>query len=448
MLEKFPGFVQGPFYDNLFTVRSINELTKKDIETASPVRKEKEEMNLLKQKNVMLAPVVVILIALIFGLATMGSTVNPVPKDLPVLLVMEDKGATIPGQGDMNYGKTIADTITGAASQVQAASSPIEWETAANEATGLDKLDREEAYALVVIPETFSSGLAGLMTGATEAPSVQIYVNQGKNMAAANAASQGLTQMFQAVNAKFSEQLLGQLSAQGVKVDPSQIKALANPIQARSQLVHPVGTHSANGNAPGSLTQVAWMTSLIGTVLVFFAKRKMKPGSKQEQFSGVWAQTAIGLVLSLVSGFGILWIADGIFGMNVPSYFDTALFLSLNAFCFFLLMSAIMAWLGFAGMPIFMLLFFFVGPVLTMAPEMLPQATKTLFYSWVPLRFTVEGLRDLLYFGQGLNIRTPLIVISSIAAGSLILLVSSALRNPKSKPGKTAAGGEMAAAEG
>ncbi|MBB6632970.1 YhgE/Pip domain-containing protein [Cohnella thailandensis] len=400
-------------------------------------------MNLLKQKNVILAPIVVLAVALIFGLATLGSTVNPVPKDLPVLLAMSDQGASVPGQGDVNFGRTIEDTLLGAPASAQAAESPLEWTKVADEASGLDKLDREEAYALVVIPETFSGSLASLMSGAAEPPAIRVYVNQGKNMAAANAVSQGLTQMFQAVNGKFSEQLLNQLSAQSIEVDPGRVPSLANPIQVRTQLVNPVGTHSANGNAPGSLTQVAWMASLVGTLLVFFAMKKFKPRSKAERVGGLWLQAAIGAVLSLVAGFGILWIADGLLGLQVPAFFDTALFLSLSAFCFFLLMSAIMAWLGFAGMPIFMLLFFFVGPVLTLAPEMLPQATKTLLYSWVPLRFAVEGLRDLLYFGHGLNLQTPLIVISSIAAGSLVVLVASAFRKPKLA---ATAGGENAAA--
>jgi Predicted membrane protein len=401
-------------------------------------------MSLIKQKNILIAPLVVLLIALIFGLATLGSTVNPVPKDLPVLFVMSDQGSTVPGQGDVNFGKTIADNLLNAAPQGQATASPFEWETVEDEAAGLDKLDREEAYALVVIPETFSGNLAGLMTGtAAEAPSVQVYINQGKNMSAANSVSQGLTQMFQAVNAKFSEQLVGQLTSQGVKIDPTRISAFANPIQVKTEIVNPVGTHSANGNAPGSLTQIAWMASLVGTLLVFFAMKKFKPRSSAERMGGLWVQVAVGAVLSLVAGFGILGIADGFFGLHVPSFLDTALFLSLNAFGFYLLMSAIMAWLGFAGMPIFMLLFFFVGPILTLPPELLPQATKTLLYSWVPLRFTVEGLRDLLYFGQGLNVQTPIVVISSVSAGALIVLFASVFKKPKKTVSE---GGEPAAA--
>ncbi|MBB3111391.1 YhgE/Pip-like protein [Paenibacillus phyllosphaerae] len=388
-------------------------------------------MQLLKQKNILLAPILVLVVALIFGVATLGSTVNPVPQHLPVLLVQSDQGTTVPGQGDINYGQTIADNLTGAASQEQATASPFDWEIVPDEAAGLDMLDRQEAYALVVIPQTLSGSIGALMTGSTEAANIPIYVNQGKNMSAASMTSQGLTQIFQAVNAQFSKQLTGVLAAQGVKVDPGQIAVLANPLQAKVQIVNPVGTHSVNGNAPGSLTQIAWMAALVATILVFFAKKNLTMNSRKDQAAAILSQVLAGAVLSLVAGFGILAIADGMIGLQVSSFLDTALFLSLAAFCFFLMMSAIMAWLGFAGVPIFMLLFFFTGPLLTLAPEMLPQATKNLLFSWVPLRFSVEGLRDLFYFGQGLNIQTPLVIVCSIAAGSLILLLASMFKRPK-----------------
>ncbi|TYP76600.1 DUF3533 domain-containing protein [Paenibacillus methanolicus] len=385
-------------------------------------------MAFFKQKNILLAPVLVIVVALIFGLATLGSTVNPVPRQLPVLLAQMDEGSTLPGQGDVNYGKTIADNLTAASTGEQSASSPFEWEIVSDSEEGLDRLDRQEAYALVVIPQSLSADVAGLMKGSSDAADIQIYVNQGKNMSAAGAVSQAMTQVFQGINAKFSEQLTGALAAQGMQVNPAQIAGLANPVQAKIQLVHPVGTHSANGNAPGSLVQIGWMAALVASMLVFFAKRNVRTEGRKQQASLISMQVVAGAVLSIIAGFGILGSADYVFNMHVPSFLDSALFLSLAVFSFFLMMSALLSWLGFAGIPIFMLLFFFTGPVLTLAPEMLPQATRDLLYSWVPLRFAVEGLRDLFYFGQGLNIGEPLAVIASIAGGSLVVLLGSAFK--------------------
>ncbi|MGR3779028.1 hypothetical protein ACT1UG_25805 [Bacillus paramycoides] len=37
------------------------------------------------------------------------STVNPVPKDLPITMVIQDTGADLPGQGIINLGDKIKE---------------------------------------------------------------------------------------------------------------------------------------------------------------------------------------------------------------------------------------------------------------------------------------------------------------------------------------------------
>ena len=66
-----------------------------------------------KQKHPYLAIIAVFAVILLLGIAQLGSTVNPVPKNLPVLLVQMDTGAKLPTGQDMNFGKLIQEKIIG-----------------------------------------------------------------------------------------------------------------------------------------------------------------------------------------------------------------------------------------------------------------------------------------------------------------------------------------------
>ncbi|MGN4426341.1 hypothetical protein ACTFQN_21550 [Bacillus cereus group sp. MYBK30-1] len=46
---------------------------------------------------------------IIASFAFMDSTVNPVPKDLPITMVIQDTGADLPGPGIINLGDKIKE---------------------------------------------------------------------------------------------------------------------------------------------------------------------------------------------------------------------------------------------------------------------------------------------------------------------------------------------------
>lgn len=130
-------------------------------------------------------------------------------------------------------------------------------------------------------------------------------------------------------------------------------------------------------------------------------------------------------------GFGFTWIAEGMVGLNIPDYLDTAIFLTISSFSFILMILAVLSLVGIKGIAIFALLLFFGGPLLALAPEMMSTFYRDWIYSWLPMRFMIEGLQNLFFFGEGLTWNTPLNVLVGIGLVSMIVILASALKHSK-----------------
>ncbi|MEC0304137.1 phage infection protein, partial [Terribacillus saccharophilus] len=108
-----------------------------------------------------------------------------------------------------------------------------------------------------------------------------------------------------------------------------------------------------------------------------------------------------------------------------------ALFLSITSFSFFLMISAVLSLTGLKGMPIFILMLFFGAPLLAMAPEMMSPFYHDLIYSWLPMRFMVEGLRELLFFYSGLTWNSVSTLVWIGIMGMVVILASALRFNTK-----------------
>ena len=120
---------------------------------------------------------------------------------------------------------------------------------------------------------------------------------------------------------------------------------------------------------------------------------KMPIRTRNENFVLKLKQIVTGAIAAFVIGFGLTWIADGMVGLNISNFTDTALFLSITSFSFFLMISAVLSLVGLKGIGVFALLLFFGAPLLSLAPEMLSPFYQDWVYSWLPMRFMIEGLR-------------------------------------------------------
>ncbi|WP_276356462.1 YhgE/Pip domain-containing protein [Cohnella caldifontis] len=388
-----------------------------------------------RQKFVRIAVGAALAVLMIFGLAMMGSVLGAKPKALPVVLAVLDQPADLPGGGQLAVGKMVQEKVEGLAQL------PVKWIRADSEEAALAALDRQEAYGALVIPADFSAGVMSLAGPEPKTAKVKLYMNEGMNAQGVSAVRTILQQVAQNVGTELSKQALQMVGQQTEQIPVGKVQALLAPFQVEEASVHAVGSGNGNGSAPVMLTQIAWMGSLIMSVFLFLA------GQGARRAGGAWGaaagQTIAGLALAAgVSGF-LVWMAHSWYGMEMADIGAVWLFLWLAAAAFFLMQSALFNWLGIPAVALLVLLLFFSLPILSLAPEFLPQVTQDWLYSWTPFRYVASGLRSLMYFGGDSGMSLPYGVLWGIAGVSLVVLLASALRPDKARVAKTA---ELAAA--
>ncbi|MBK5447115.1 DUF3533 domain-containing protein [Bacillus sp. TH22] len=389
---------------------------------------------MFKNKLLLLSPVIALLVVFIFSL-TLFPTVQPKPKNLPIAIVNEDQGVEIPNQTKMNMGKTIVDNMKKTSKSEE--DPAVKWVEVQNKEAVQKGLNNQEYYAALVIPKDFSTKQASLRTPQPSSPEVEIFINQGMNTAASTMAGQMLNAIVDNMNNTVRTQLLEGLKAKGATLTADQVSNVVTPITKKVTNVNEIGKNSANGNSPMSLFQPLWIASLASAAIIFIAISKTQVGTRKENFVLKLKQIVTGAIATLVIGFGLTWIADGMVGLNIPNFTDTALFLSITSFCFFLMISAVLSLVGLKGIGLFALLLFFGAPLLALAPEMMSPFYQDWVYAWLPMRFMIEGLREIFFFGKGLAWNTPLTVLVWIGVVSMVIILGTALKRSVGKEHKT-----------
>lgn len=385
---------------------------------------------MLKNKLLLLSPIIALAVIFIFSL-TLIPSVQPQPKNLPIAIVNEDEGMEIANQPKVNMGESIVNMIQKSAKTQEG--NTVNWVEVKSIEAVQKGLDKKKFYASLVIPKDFSAKQASLRTPRPSSPEVEIWINQGMNTAASAMAGQILNGVVDNMNDNVRKQLLDGFEQQGATLTAKQAASLATPITKKVTNVNEIGTNSANGNAPVSLFQPLWMASIASAAIIFLAVRKLSITNRKENFAIKSVQILMGAIVALVVGFGLTWLADGMVGLHIPQFTDTALFLSITSFSFFLMILAVLSLLGLKGMPIFILMLFFGAPLLAMAPEMMSPFYLDWIYSWLPMRFMVDGLRGLFFFGEGLTWNTPVSVLVWIGMVSMFIILGTALKRSTAK---------------
>lgn len=389
---------------------------------------------MFKNKLLLLSPVIALLVVFIFSL-TLFPTVQPKPENLPIAIVNEDQGVEIPNQPKMNMGQTIVDNMKKTSKSDEEPA--VKWVEVKNKEAVQKGLNNQEYYAALVIPKDFSTKQASLRTPQPSSPEVEIFINQGMNTAASTMAGQMLNAIVDNMNNTVRTQLLEGLKAKGATLTADQVSNVVTPITKKVTNVNEIGKNSANGNSPMSLFQPLWIASLASAAIIFIAISKTQVGTRKENFVLKLKQIVTGAIATLVIGFGLTWITDGMVGLNIPNFTDTALFLSITSFCFFLMISAVLSLVGLKGIGIFALLLFFGAPLLALAPEMMSPFYQDWVYVWLPMRFMIEGLREIFFFGKGLAGNTPLTVLVWIGVVSVVIILGTAFKRSVVKEQKT-----------
>jgi hypothetical protein len=331
-------------------------------------------------------------------------------------------------------GQTIVEMVKENAEATADQEDPaVKWIEVNNAEEVQKGLDNQEYYGALVIPEDFSAKQASLQTQTPSAPDIELFVNQGMHTMASTIAGQMLNGVVDNINNNVRTQLLDGLEQQGVPLTTDQAESLVSPIKKEIITVNETGANSANGNAPTSLFQPLWMASIASAAIIYIALRKVPAANRKASLSVKMMQIIAGAVVTLIVGFGLTWMADTMVGFHIPDFTSTAFFLAITSFSFFLMISAVLSVIGLKGMPIFILLLFFGAPLLAMAPEMLSPFYQHYIYAWLPMRFMVEGLRELLFFDTGLTWDSVSTLVWIGVAGIVILLASALRPQPLKK---------------
>ncbi|MBM6778730.1 YhgE/Pip domain-containing protein [Collinsella tanakaei] len=114
---------------------------------------------------------------------------------VPVAVVIEDEGTTIPDMGFVNAGSMIREKLE--------ENHQLGWEFAASEDEAISEVEAGHAYAAFVIPRDFSATLAGVLDGKTEPTHLAYYVNEKANAIAPKVTDTGATTLETQIESEF-----------------------------------------------------------------------------------------------------------------------------------------------------------------------------------------------------------------------------------------------------
>ncbi|MGE7602644.1 ABC transporter permease [Peribacillus sp. NPDC097675] len=370
-------------------------------------------MKLFKNKLAWAAPIAVILIIALFSVNLFAQG-NPKVRNLPVALIVNDEGEHV-------------DAVQSAVEQMSKGTDgeePMLAFTKEKEENIEDLFDDKQYYAALVVPEGYNDSLQNAMKN-NKSAQLKIYINQGYNMTGANFAKTALNGLVTQLNNQYSTNFIKQMDGQ--QIDAAQAAVLVNPIVSEEKVFNEITASTANGSAPTLMAVPAWVGALIGGFILYLAISnitKKENLTRKQTLRLMGAQVLFGLIIALFSGFTVATLAS-IAGINMPSYLLVAFFVSFAAFCFFLLVSAITAWIGKPAITLFMVVMLLGMGVLMTPLEMLPDFFVNFIRPWVPIRFASEGLREIFYFGSGFYTGGSFITILGIGIVGLVIYLLS-----------------------
>ena len=376
-------------------------------------------MNLFKEKLAWAAPIAVILIIALFpvNLFVQG---DPKATNPPVALIVNDQGEHV-------------DAVISAvekASEGMNGEEPIVAFTNEKEEDIENLFNDKQYYAALVVPEGYNDAIQNAISSNTPA-TLKVYVNQGFNMTGANYAKTALNALIGQISNQYSTMLMDQMGDQ--KIDASQARVLVNPIVSEDKVFNEVPASTANGNAPILMAMPAWVGALIGGFILFLVTSnitKKQTLTRAQRLRLMGNQILFGVIIALFSGFTVATLGL-IAGINMPSYFLVGSFVSFAAFCFFLLVSAVTAWIGKPAITLFMVVMLLGMGVIMLPKEMIPDFFVTFVRPWIPIRFAGEGLREIFYFGSGFYTGTSFNIVLGIGISGLVIYLLSILKPAK-----------------
>lgn len=347
-------------------------------------------------------------------------------KNLPIGVVSLDSGVDFPSK--INIGANILELVN------KNSSNAVNWLTYDTEKAAINAVDNKAIYAYVIIPKNFSSAILSHISKNTEAPAINIYLNEGMNYSGVTAAEK-ITEVFTSkINSSLQVQLLGMLSKNQASIASAFVKNIMKPFTVNTSKMHSIGK-GASGIIPLMLSVFLWMGSLISALLIW----RVTVYKTSHRKLSVPVQILSGLGVSIILPILDLVLVNNAMGLEINHYLGVYLFSVVIGFTFFLLQSNILNWIGMKGWPLLILIWIFGMPAVSVPYEFLNNFTKYFVYSWSPYRFSSEMFRDVMYYDYNADFSalTAIILISGITL--LVLLGLSILKKSKKSKKELAA---------
>lgn len=428
--------------------------------------KEVNGMNIFKSKLLWIAPIAILIILAIFSIGFYPAY-NPQPKEMPIAIVNHDEGTSIQSK-DINIGENLADKLK------DSNSDEIKWINVDSEKEARKGLDEQKYFGAAIFEEDFSKNAMSktqkivmdnkkqemedkVKSGkipaaqakqmqqkmAQESSNQDITVkqahfktltNSGANMQASQMSSNILKGIGDNLNKQISKQSLATLDQQNVQIDASDIKDITTPVNVINKKVNEVKDHQASGNAPFLMFMPVWISSIVASLLLFFAFRTSNNVEISQRIIASIGQMIVGVITAFVGGFGYVYFMSGMLGFDFPDINKIAIYISISILGFMGLILGVMTWLGMKSIPIFFIAMFFSMQLVTSPKQMLPKFYQDYIVDWNPFTHYAEYLRELLYMHQSLEMNSTMwMFVGFIIFGIISSILAAMIRKHSGK---------------
>ncbi|MEK4561091.1 ABC transporter permease [Staphylococcus sp. FSL K6-3157] len=423
-------------------------------------------MNIFKSKLLWIAPIAILIILAIFSIGFYPAY-NPQPKEMPIAIVNHDEGTSIQNK-DINIGGNLEDKLK------DSNSDEIKWINVDSEKEARKGLDEQKYFGAAIFEEDFSKNAMSktqkivmdnkkqemedkVKSGeipaaqakqmqqkmAQESSNQDITVkqaqfktltNSGANMQASQMSSNILKGIGDNLNKQISKQSLDTLDQQNVQIDASDIKDITTPVNVINKKVNEVKDHQASGNAPFLMFMPVWISSIVASLLLFFAFRTSNNIEISQRIIASIGQMIVGVITAFVGGFGYVYFMSGVLGFDFPDINKIAIYISISILGFMGLILGVMTWLGMKSIPIFFIAMFFSMQLVTSPKQMLPKFYQDYIVDWNPFTHYAEYLRELLYMHQSLEMNSTMwMFVGFIIFGIISSILAAMIRKHSGK---------------
>lgn len=125
-------------------------------------------------------------------------------------------------------------------------------------------------------------------------------------------------------------------------MNASDIKGITNPVKVDNKTINKVKDHQGGGNAPFLMFMPVWMSSLVASVLLFFAFRTSNNFKIQHRIIASFGQMLLAVVTAFVASFAYVYFMHGVLGFEFVHTNRVAIFLAISILGFIGLILGIM----------------------------------------------------------------------------------------------------------